>query len=157
METSVRIRMSRRNQTLPTHSRNYKRGSSGRTSRKEDPRDPTKRESKNSTWHGSWMNAGCAGRSGNSGRGGCGQGGCGRGASATVPRKASEVGACKNLEGKIFTIGLGNKGKDGECSEPQWRKWLPNWYQVCQWGCPGMDQQKEDHSFRAWLLTSHTG
>jgi hypothetical protein len=31
-----------------------------------------------------------------------------------VPRKASEVGACKDLEGYIFTIGLGNKGKDGD-------------------------------------------
>jgi hypothetical protein len=30
-----------------------------------------------------------------------------------VPRKVSEVGACKGLEGHIFTIGLGNKGKDG--------------------------------------------
>ncbi len=28
----------------------------------------------------------------------------------TVPRKASEVGACKDLEGHIFTIGSGNKG-----------------------------------------------
>ncbi len=28
-------------------------------------------------------------------------------------RKASEDGACKDLEGPIFTIGLGNKGKDG--------------------------------------------
>jgi len=55
-------------------------------------------------------NAGCVGRSGNSGRGGHGQGGRGRGASATVPRKASEVGACKDLEGHIFTIGSGNKG-----------------------------------------------
>jgi hypothetical protein len=31
-----------------------------------------------------------------------------------VPRKASELGACKNLEGHIFTIGSGNKGKDGD-------------------------------------------
>jgi hypothetical protein len=31
-----------------------------------------------------------------------------------VPRKASEVGACKDLEGHIFTIGSGNKGKDGD-------------------------------------------
>jgi len=31
-----------------------------------------------------------------------------------VPRKASEVGACKELEGHIFTIGSGNKGKDGD-------------------------------------------
>ncbi len=30
-----------------------------------------------------------------------------------MPRKASKVGACKDLEGHIFTIGLGNKGKDG--------------------------------------------
>jgi hypothetical protein len=30
-----------------------------------------------------------------------------------VPRKASEAGACKDLEGHIFTIDLGNKGKDG--------------------------------------------
>ena len=59
-------------------------------------------------------NAGRAGRGGNSGRGGRGRGGCSRGASATVPRKASEVGACKDLEGHIFTIGSGNKGKDGD-------------------------------------------
>ena len=59
-------------------------------------------------------NAGRAGRGGNSGRGGRGRGGCGRGASATVPRKASEVGVCKDLEGHIFTIGSGNKGKDGD-------------------------------------------
>jgi hypothetical protein len=31
-----------------------------------------------------------------------------------VPRKASEVGACKDIEGHIFTIGSGNKGKDGD-------------------------------------------
>jgi hypothetical protein len=30
-----------------------------------------------------------------------------------VPRKASELGVCKDLEGHIFTIGSGNKGKDG--------------------------------------------
>ncbi len=59
-------------------------------------------------------NAGCAGCGGNSGCGGRGQGGRGRGASATVPRKASEVGACNDLEGHIFTIGSGNKGKDGD-------------------------------------------
>jgi hypothetical protein len=53
-------------------------------------------------------NAGRVGRGGNSGRGGHGRGGRGRGASATV------VGACKDLEGHIFTIGSGNKGKDGD-------------------------------------------
>ena len=31
-----------------------------------------------------------------------------------VPSKASEVGACKDLEGHIFTISSGNKGKDGD-------------------------------------------
>jgi hypothetical protein len=31
-----------------------------------------------------------------------------------VPGKASELGACKDLEGHIFTIGSGNKGKDGD-------------------------------------------
>ncbi len=59
-------------------------------------------------------NAGRVGCGGNSGRGGRGQKGHGRGASATVPRKASEVGACKDLEGHIFSIGSGNKGKDGD-------------------------------------------
>ena len=56
-------------------------------------------------------NAGRMGRGGNSGRG---KGGRGKGASATVPRKASEVGACKDLEGHIFTIGSANKGKVGD-------------------------------------------
>ncbi len=31
-----------------------------------------------------------------------------------MPRKASELRACKDLEGHIFTIGSGNKGKDGD-------------------------------------------
>ena len=31
-----------------------------------------------------------------------------------MPRKVSEVGACKDLEGHIFTIGSGNKSKDGD-------------------------------------------
>ncbi len=31
-----------------------------------------------------------------------------------MPRKASEVGACKDLKEHIFTIGSGNKGKDGD-------------------------------------------
>jgi hypothetical protein len=62
---------------------------------------------------GCGTNACHGGRSRNSGQGGRGQGCCGRCTSATMPRKASEVGACKDLEGQIFTIGLGNKGKDG--------------------------------------------
>jgi hypothetical protein len=58
--------------------------------------------------------AGCRGCGRNGGRAGSGRGGRGRGASATIPRKASEVGAYKELEGHIFTIGSGNKGKDGD-------------------------------------------
>jgi hypothetical protein len=58
--------------------------------------------------------AGRGGHGGNGGRAGRGQGGCGRGANATIPRKASEVKACKELEGHIFTIGTGNKGKDSD-------------------------------------------
>jgi len=86
--------------------------------RKENPRIPHDM--------GLDTNAGRVGRGGNSGRGGHGRGGRGRGASATVPRKASEVGVCKDLEGHSFTIGSGNKGtRMAICSEPQWRKWLP--------------------------------
>jgi hypothetical protein len=59
-------------------------------------------------------NTGHAGRGGNGGQGGQGRGGRGRTPSGTVPHKASEVGACKDLEGHIFTIGSGNKGKDGD-------------------------------------------
>ncbi len=33
--------------------------------------------------------------------------------SSNVPRKASELRAFKDLKGHIFTIGSGNKGKDG--------------------------------------------
>ncbi len=31
-----------------------------------------------------------------------------------MPRKASDLRACKDLKGHIFTIGSGNKGKDGD-------------------------------------------
>ena len=57
------------------------------------------------------------GRGNDVGRGVRGRTG-GRGASgralAAVSHKASEQGACKDLEGHIFTIGSGNKGKDGD-------------------------------------------
>ena len=59
-------------------------------------------------------NAGHAGCGRNSGQGDCGRGGCGRTPSGTVPCKASEVGACKDPKGHIFTIISGNKGKDGD-------------------------------------------
>ncbi len=52
------------------------------------------------------------GRAGGWGASGCG--GHGRSALATVPHKASEQGACKDLEGHVVTIGFGNKGKDGD-------------------------------------------
>jgi hypothetical protein len=58
--------------------------------------------------------AGHGGHGGNGRRAGRGRGGSGRLANATIPRKASEVGACKKLEDHIFTIGSGNKGKDGD-------------------------------------------
>jgi hypothetical protein len=54
------------------------------------------------------------GRSENGGRAGHGRGSHCRGANAAIPRKASEVGACKELEGHIFTIDSGNKDKDGD-------------------------------------------
>jgi hypothetical protein len=54
---------------------------------------------------------GCGGRSARGGHGS--QGGHARNTSSNVPRKASELGACKDLDGHIFNIGLGNKGKDG--------------------------------------------
>ncbi len=40
------------------------------------------------------------------------QGSHARNTSSNVPWKASKLGACKDLEGHIFTIGLGNEGKD---------------------------------------------
>jgi hypothetical protein len=56
--------------------------------------------------------AGCAGR------GGGGRGGRRRRFpkhnEALAPRKTGEVGACKDLNGNVFTIGSGNKGKDGD-------------------------------------------
>ncbi len=33
---------------------------------------------------------------------------------ASAPCKTGEVGACKDLDGNVFTIGSGNKGKDGD-------------------------------------------
>jgi hypothetical protein len=63
---------------------------------------------------GQAKDAGCRRCSGNGGRSGRGRGGCGRSTLATVPCKALELGACKDLEGHIFTIGSGNKGKDRE-------------------------------------------
>jgi hypothetical protein len=56
------------------------------------------------------------------GRAGCGGGGMsGRGGKfpkqnepGTLPCKGGEVGACKDLEGNVFTIRSGNKGKDGD-------------------------------------------
>jgi hypothetical protein len=55
--------------------------------------------------------ASCAGRDGG-GRGGRG-GRFPKRNKALAPRKTGEVGACKDLDGNVFTIGSGNKGKDG--------------------------------------------
>ncbi len=58
--------------------------------------------------------AGRGGRGEKRGRGGRGRGARGKSVTTTIPRKTTEVGACKDLEGHIFTIGSGNKGKDGD-------------------------------------------
>ena len=57
---------------------------------------------------------GRGGRGKKGGRGGRGHGARGKSVTATIPRKTTEVTACKELEGHIFTIGSGNKGKDGD-------------------------------------------
>ena len=59
-------------------------------------------------------NAGRGGHGGSSGRSGKRRGVHGRTTYGTVPCKASEVGACEDLKGHIFTISSGNKGKDGD-------------------------------------------
>ncbi len=41
----------------------------------------------------------------------------------TLPCKGGEVGACKDLEGKVITIGSGNKRKDVICNVPPRRSW----------------------------------
>ncbi len=87
---------------------------SGKTNRKEDPkRSQEKRIQEIPLEIAQASNAGRTGCGRNSGQGDRGRGGRGRTPSGTVPCKASEVGACKDLKGHIFTIGSGNKGKDG--------------------------------------------
>jgi hypothetical protein len=61
---------------------------------------------------GQAKDAGRGGCGGNGGRNSRGRGDCSRCTLATVPCKASEQGACKDLESHIFTIGSGKKGKD---------------------------------------------
>ena len=88
---------------------------SGKTNRKEDPaRFQEKRIQEILLKMAQTSVAGHAGRGRNGGQGDRGWGGRGRTPSGAVPRKAAEVGACKDLEGHIFTIGSGNKGKDGD-------------------------------------------
>jgi hypothetical protein len=88
---------------------------SGKTNREEDPkRSQEKRIREIPLKMAQASNAGRAGRGGNGGQGGRGCGGRSKTPSGTVPCKASEVGACKDLKGHIFTISSGNKGKDGD-------------------------------------------
>jgi hypothetical protein len=59
----------------------------------------------------------CQPHAGHAGLGGGGRGGRGgrfpkRNEPSSLPCKGSEVRACKDLEGSVFTIGSGNKGKD---------------------------------------------
>jgi hypothetical protein len=61
----------------------------------------------------------CQPHAGHAGRGGGGRGGHGgrfpkRNEPSSLPCKGGEVRACKDLEGNVFTIGSGNKGKDGD-------------------------------------------
>jgi hypothetical protein len=61
----------------------------------------------------------CQPHAGRAGRGGGGRGGHGgrfpkRNEPSSPPHKGGEVGACKDLKGNVFTIGSGNKGKDGD-------------------------------------------
>jgi hypothetical protein len=61
----------------------------------------------------------CQPHAGRAGRGGGGRGGRGgrfpkRNEPSSLPCKDGEVRACKDLEGNVFTIGSGNKGKDGD-------------------------------------------
>jgi len=58
--------------------------------------------------------AGRGGRGSNSGRNGKGCGGRNSTISRSVPSTVSEAGAFEDLEGKMFTIGSGNKGMDEE-------------------------------------------
>ncbi len=57
-----------------------------------------------------------AGRAGCSGGGRGGHGGRfpKQNEPGTLPCKSGEVGACKDLKGNVFTIGSGNKGKEGD-------------------------------------------
>jgi hypothetical protein len=57
--------------------------------------------------------AGHGGRSG-SGRGGHGGGFPKQNKPETLPHRSGEGGDCKDLKGNVFTIGSGNKGKDGD-------------------------------------------
>jgi hypothetical protein len=61
----------------------------------------------------------CQPHAGRAGRGGGGRGGRGgrfpkRNEPSSLPSKGGEVRACKDLKGNVFTIGSGNKGKDGD-------------------------------------------
>ncbi len=72
------------------------------------------------------------------GRAGCGggrRGGHGgkfpkQNESGSLPRKGGKVGACKDLEGNVFTIGSGNKGKDGDMLRTSKEKLALYWYHL---------------------------
>jgi hypothetical protein len=61
----------------------------------------------------------CQPHASRAGHGGGGRGGRGgkflkQNKPGTLPSKGGKVGACKDLERNVFTIGSGNKGKDGD-------------------------------------------
>ena len=129
--------------------------------RKEDPaRSQEKRIRVIPLDMGRANDAGRGGRGRTGGRGANGRGGRGRGSSATVPRKASEQGACKDLEGHIFTIGSGNKGKDGDMlrtSKEKMATYIGTKYGADAAQSSGMDKREARDPSQASLLQSYYG
>ena len=48
----------------------------------------------------------------------------------SLPCKIGEVGACKDLEGSVITIGSGNEGKDGDMLHTSKEKLALHWNQL---------------------------
>jgi hypothetical protein len=77
-----------------------------------------------------------------------------------VPRKASDQGACKDLKGHIFTIGSGNKGKDGDMlrtSKEKMATYIGTKYGADAAQSSGMDKREARDPSQASLLQSYYG
>jgi len=86
--------------------------------------------------------AGRGGRGSNSGRNGKGCGGRNSTISRSVPSTVSEVGAFEDLEGKMFTIGSGNKGMDEEMLRTSVEKMA--WYIGTEFGAEAAQEWTSD-------------